>query len=151
MSPERRYPTDLTDGQWSIVESLLPSDPPRAPGGRPLVHGRREIVNAIFYLNRAGCAWRMLPKDFPPWQTVYWYFARWRDDGTLDKLHDALREQVRSESSSATPSRRRGSWTPSRSRAPTLSPRPPADTTERSESMVASAISWLTRSACCWW
>lgn len=103
MSPERRYPTDLTDGQWSIVESLLPSDPPRAPGGRPLVHGRREIVNAIFYLNRAGCAWRMLPKDFPPWQTVYWYFARWRDDGTLDKLHDALREQVRTEEEQRNP------------------------------------------------
>jgi transposase len=59
------------------------------------VHSKREILNAIFYLNRAGCAWRMLPKDFPPWKTVYWYFSRWRDDGTLDKLHDALREQVR--------------------------------------------------------
>jgi transposase len=55
----------------------------------------REIVNAILYLNRTGCAWRMLPKDFPPWQTVYWYFRAWGADGTLDRLHDALRERVR--------------------------------------------------------
>jgi transposase len=94
MSTERRYPTDLTDQQWSIVEPLLPDAPP-GPAGRPPVHSKREIVNAIFYLNRAGCAWRMLPKDFPSWKTVYWYFSRWRDDGTLDELHDALREQVR--------------------------------------------------------
>lgn len=94
MSTERRYPTDLTDRQWSIVEPLLP-DAPSGPAGRPPVHSKREILNAIFYLNRAGCAWRMLPKDFPSWKTVYWYFSRWRDDGTLNKLHDALREQVR--------------------------------------------------------
>jgi len=97
MSPKRRYPTDLTDGQWSIVEPLLPVYLPRTPGGRPPEHSKREIVNAILYLARAGCAWRMLPKDLPPWQTVYRYFARWRRDGTLDRLHDALREQVRSE------------------------------------------------------
>lgn len=95
MSSVERYPTDLTDRQWSIVESLLPSEPPRGPGGRPASHEKREVVNAILYLSRAGCAWRMLPKDFPPWQTVYGYFRDWRRDGTLDRLHDALREQVR--------------------------------------------------------
>ncbi len=94
MSTERRYPTDMTDRQWSIVESLLPDAPP-GPAGRPPVHSKREIINAILYLDRAGCSWRMLPRDFPPYKTVYGYFSRWRDDGTLDKLHDALREQVR--------------------------------------------------------
>jgi transposase len=94
MSAKRRYPTDLTDRQWELVAPLLP-DPPSGPAGRPTEHPKREIVNAILYLTRTGCAWRMLPKDFPPWQTVYGYFARWREDGTLDRLHDALREQVR--------------------------------------------------------
>lgn len=90
----RRYPTDLTGRQWRLVEPLLP-EPPAGPAGRPPKHEKREIVNAILYQVRAGGSWRMLPKDFPPWQTVYGYFARWRDDGTLDALHDALREQVR--------------------------------------------------------
>jgi transposase len=94
MSRKRRYPTDLTDRQWRLVESLLP-EPPLGPAGRPPKHDKREIVSAILYQVRAGGSWRMLPKDFPPWETVYGYFARWRDDGTLDALHDALREQVR--------------------------------------------------------
>lgn len=92
MPTAKRYPTDLTDEQWALVEGLVPAT---KPGGRPELHPRREIVNAILYLVRTGCAWRMLPKDLPPWQTVYWYFAAWRDDGTLTSLHDALREQVR--------------------------------------------------------
>ena len=94
MSNKRRYPTDLTGRQWRLVEPLLP-EPPPGPAGRPPKHGKREVVNAILYQVRAGGSWRMLPKDFPPWETVYGYFARWRDDGTLDVLHDALREQVR--------------------------------------------------------
>lgn len=94
MPPLRRYPSDLTDQQWELIESLLP-DPPVGPAGRPPKHSKREIVNAILYLNRTGCAWRMLPKDFPPWQTVYWYFRAWGENGTLDRLHDALHEQVR--------------------------------------------------------
>jgi transposase len=91
---ERRYPSDLTDRQWELIAPLLP-DPPAGPAGRPPVRSRREIVNAILYLTRTGCAWRMLPRDLPPWQTVYRYFAAWRDDGTLDRVHDALRERVR--------------------------------------------------------
>lgn len=94
MSSSERYPTDLTDGQWAIVAPLLWAEP-RGPGGRPPEHERREVVNAILYHVRAGGAWRMLPKDFPPWQTVYGHFRKWRKDGTLDKVHDALREQVR--------------------------------------------------------
>ncbi|TMC38729.1 MAG: IS5 family transposase [Chloroflexi bacterium] len=104
MSPKRRYPTDVTDRQWELVEALLP-DPPPGPAGRPVLHDKREIVNAILYHVRAGGAWRMLPKDFPPWQTVYGYFRDWSNDGTLQALHDALREQVRvKESRGAEPS-----------------------------------------------
>jgi transposase len=95
---KRRYPSDLTDRQWAIIEPLLPETVPAAPGGRPPLHAKREIVNAILYLTRAGCAWRMLPKDLPPWRTVYGYFVAWRDDGTLDLIHDTLREQLRTKS-----------------------------------------------------
>lgn len=103
MSTSKRYPTDLTDRQWGLVGPLLPSDPPRGPGGRPPEHPKREIVNAILYQARAGGAWRMLPKDFPPWQTVYGYFRDWGSDGTLDSLHDALREQVRTKQEKRNP------------------------------------------------
>lgn len=100
----RRYPTDVTDRQWGLVEPLLP-DPSPGPAGRPVVHDKREVVNAILYHVRAGGAWRMLPNDFPPWQTVYGYFRDWGNDGTLKALHDALREQVRvKESRGAEPS-----------------------------------------------
>ena len=95
MASKRRYPTDVTDRQWTIVEPLLPETEPAAPGGRPPIHAKREIVNAILYLTRSGCAWRMLPRDLPPWGTVYGYFAQWRDDRTVDRIHDALRDQVR--------------------------------------------------------
>ena len=90
MAPTRRYPTDLTNHQWAIIVPLLPETEPVAPGGRPPIHAKREIVNAILYLTRSGCAWRMLPADFPHWRTVYGYFAQWRDDGTLDLIHDTL-------------------------------------------------------------
>jgi transposase len=92
--PGRRYPSDLDDEEWAVLEPLLP--PVRVGGrGRPPVHSRRAIVNAILYLDRTGCAWRYLPKDFPPWRTIYGYFAAWRDDGTLQKVHDQLREAAR--------------------------------------------------------
>ena len=91
LSP-RRYDSDLTDAQWQVIEALLP---PPATAGRPEKHPRRDIVNAIFYIVRTGCAWRLLPVDFPPWQTVFWYFKRWRAEGCLDRLHDALRDRLR--------------------------------------------------------
>jgi len=94
MAPARRYPSDLTDEQWKLIEPVLPKLP-RGPSGRPRNYDRREIVNAILYLNRSGCSWRMLPSDLPYWKTVYHYFRLWRMDGTLDRVHDALREQVR--------------------------------------------------------
>lgn len=93
-SSSRRYPSDLTDEQWTLLEPLLP--PPNT-AGRHEKHPRRETVNAIFYVVRTGCAWRQLPVDFPPWQTVYWYFKRWNAEGAVDRLHNALRDQLRDE------------------------------------------------------
>lgn len=69
--------------------------PPAKPGGRRRSTDMREVLNAIFYLTRTGCAWRLLPKDFPPWRTVYEFFAAWRDDGTWERMNASLREQVR--------------------------------------------------------
>ena len=92
MSTRGSYPSDLTDAQWVLVDPLLSAV---EGGGCPEAHPRREIVNAILYLLRTGCSWRQLPKDFAPWGTVYWHFARWRQDGSLDRLHDTLREEVR--------------------------------------------------------
>jgi putative transposase len=93
-TPRKAYPSDLTDEQWNILESLFA--PPRTDGlGRPQEVDLREVVNAILYLNRTGCQWDMLPHDLPPKSTVYGYFAQWRDDGTWQKLMDSLRMQVR--------------------------------------------------------
>ena len=86
------YPTDVTDEQWALLEPLLPA---AKPGGRPRSVDLREVVNAMLYLLRGGCAWRLLPHEFPSWGTVWTYFRRWRDDGTLDRLHDELRARVR--------------------------------------------------------
>ncbi len=88
----QRYPSDLTDDQWAILEPLIPA---AKPGGRPRTVNLREVLNTLFYQNRAGCQWDMLPHDLMPKSTVYGYFARWRDDGTWQVLMDALRGQVR--------------------------------------------------------
>lgn len=90
--PRRAYPTDLTDAQWAILAPLVPAP---KPGGRPPLHARREIVDALVYVLRTGCAWRLLPHDFPPWQTVYDYFRQWRIAGTWDQITTVLREQDR--------------------------------------------------------
>ena len=87
-----RYPTDLTDGQWQLLAPLIPLP---KPGGRPRSVDVREVVNAVLYVDRNGATWRGLPHDFPPWKTVYHYFRAWRLDGTWERIHDALREQVR--------------------------------------------------------
>jgi putative transposase len=88
----RAYLTDLTDNEWTYLKDHLPI--PKAPG-RPRVHPLREILNANFYIVRSGCAWRLLPHDFPPWRTVYHYFRAWRLDGTWERMHAALRQRVR--------------------------------------------------------
>jgi len=86
------YPSDLTDEQWKLISRLIP---PAEPGGRDRSVDMREVVNGILYLNRNGCVWRALPHEFPPWGTVWYYFRRFRNDGTWAKVHDALREKVR--------------------------------------------------------
>ena len=86
------YPTDLTDAQWRRIEPLVPKP---KPGGRPAKCSRREIVNALFYITVNGCTWRSLPHDLPPYRMVFRYFHEWQKDGTLKRIHAALRTDVR--------------------------------------------------------
>ena len=86
------YPSDLTDEQWRLIGPRLPAGP---GGGRPRATDLRAVVDAVLYVLHTGCQWRYLPKDFPPKSTVWRYFDAWRKDGTLDKIHDALRTKVR--------------------------------------------------------
>ncbi len=93
MSARSPYLTDLSDDEWRILEPLVPD---AKPGGRPRAHKTRELLNAIFYVLRGGCAWRLLPHDFfLPWQTAYHYFRAWRMDGTWEQIHAVLRERLR--------------------------------------------------------
>ena len=89
---KRSYSTDLSDAEWECLELHVP---PPNKWGRPKTHTTREILNAIFYVLKSGCPWRLLPRDFPPWETVYWWFRRWRLDGTFERLNAALRERLR--------------------------------------------------------
>ena len=88
------YPSDLTDAEWQWMKDLIPGE---TGGGRHRDTDMRQVVNGILYLLRSGCSWRMLPKDFPPYTTVHEYYRRWRKDGTVIRIHDALRRQVRTE------------------------------------------------------
>lgn len=87
-----RYPSDLTDAEWDLIEPHLP--PPRK-SRRHEALDRREVLNAILYLLRTGCQWRLLPKDFPKWTGVYGYFNAWHCDGVLTRVHHAFYEDVR--------------------------------------------------------
>lgn len=89
---EADYPTDLTDEQWQAVSRLIP---PAKPGGRPRSVDMRQVLNGLFYLARTSCAWRMLPKEYPPKDTVYYYFKTFRLDGTWERIHDLVRKRVR--------------------------------------------------------
>src|SRR5215216_2009273 len=88
----RPYPTDLSDAKWNYIEPHLPATNEH---GRPRIHSLREILDAIFYVVRSGCQWRMLPHDFPRWPTVYHYFRKWRIDGTWERVNQAIRERLR--------------------------------------------------------
>src|SRR5215216_2310048 len=90
----RRYPTDLSDDEWRCIGPHLPEPTGR---GRPRLHGLRAILDAVFYVLKSGCPWRLLPRDFPPWKTVYDWFRRWRIDGTWERLNAGLRERLRSQ------------------------------------------------------
>ena len=95
MPARKVYPSDLSDVEWALLEPLLGGSARQDRRGRPARVDRREVVNAIFSVLRTGCQWRSLPQEFPTWQTVYWSFARWLDDGTWERLNDALRRRVR--------------------------------------------------------
>jgi putative transposase len=88
----RAYQSDLSDAEWSCLAGHLPA---QGANGRPRLHGPREITDAIFYVLKSGCAWRLLPHDFPPWKTVYHYFRAWRLSGLWERMHSALRQRVR--------------------------------------------------------
>jgi putative transposase len=94
MNQESRlpYPSDMSDEQWELIKEAVAPPP---PGPQPVLHSRREIVNAILYVNRSGCQWRMLPHDFPPYESVFHFFTLWKRDGTWQEIHDLLRERVR--------------------------------------------------------
>lgn len=86
------YPSDLTDGQWALVEPLLPE---AKPGGRPREVDLREVLNGIFYLVKGGIPWRFMPHDLPPWGTVHYFYRRWRLDGTWERIEERLRTRLR--------------------------------------------------------
>jgi len=89
---QRNYPTDLTNEQWQILRKFLPQ---RSRRGAPQTVCRRAVLDAIFYVLRSGCPWRLLPREFPNWKTVYGIFLTWRNDGTWQKIHDSLRDRLR--------------------------------------------------------
>jgi putative transposase len=88
----KSYPTNLTDAEWHYLKPHLPTPKRR---GRPRIHSFREILNAIFYVLKSGCQWRLLPCDFPPWETVYHYFRRWSLDGTWERVNQTIHERLR--------------------------------------------------------
>lgn len=133
------YPSDLTDAQWDKLAPLLP---PPCSTGRKRTIDPREVLNALFYLNKTGCQWRALPHDFPTWHTVESYYRRWRQAGVWARIHEALREQVRDQAGRAT--------TPSAAILDSQSVKTTekggsAATTRASRSRGASATSWSTR------
>jgi len=91
----RRYPSDTDDDEWAVLAPYVPVGGTTAQGGQPVTYPRRDIVDAIRYVDRTSCQWRALPADFPPWDTVYHYFRTWTANGTLTRMHDGLRAQLR--------------------------------------------------------
>ena len=87
MQTKQLYPTDMTDSQWNLIKEMLPKV---KPGGRPRTLDMRHVVNAIYYLVVGGIQWRMMPKEYPKWQRVYYYFREWRTNGLWKRIHDTL-------------------------------------------------------------
>ena len=92
---EQKIPNRLSDAEWECLKAHLPAPSKR---GRPRTHGLRAILDAVFYVLKSGCPWRLLPHDFPPWKSVYDWFRKWRIDGTFERLNTALRERLRTRS-----------------------------------------------------
>ncbi len=141
-----RYPSDLTDAEWALIEPLIP---PAKRGGNKRTVALREVVNGLMYVLSTGCQWRVLPKDLAPRSTVEGYFARWDRDGTLARVHHALyvqcREQAGREASPAAAINNSQSVKGAEKEGPALIP--PA-TTRAKRSVARSAVSSWTRKAC---
>jgi putative transposase len=88
---EQNYPTDLTDAEWKMIRHFFNKRPHR--GGRPCVYSKRDVVNAVFYVLRSGCAWRLLPRDFPRWSVVYNHFREWEVQGVWEKINEKLSQK----------------------------------------------------------
>ena len=142
-----RYPSDLTDGEWALIEPMIP---PAKRGGRRREVNIREVLNAIFYVLSTGCQWQALPKDLPPKSTVYDYLDLWDLDGTSERIHYALyvvtREQAGAESQPERSHHRRSERQGSGKRGRRSTPRV---TTRARRSQDANAIFWSTPSASC--
>lgn len=102
-----KYPTDMTDVEWAVAGRYV-SEAAWYPNLQEPKHSRRDVLDAIFYRERTGCQWRNLPRDFPPWKQVFEYYRKWRDNGMIEKLHDALRDEVRRQTPRADGSERGG-------------------------------------------
>ena len=144
----KKYPSDLTDEQWAIVEPLIPPAKQSPRGGRPRKVNMREVLNTLLYLNRSGCQWDMLPHDLLPKSTVYDYFGQWRDDGTWAKLAEALRERTRvAAGREPTP---RAACIDSQSVKPPRWAAPSGGMMAARRSRDVSGSCWSIRWACCW-
>jgi putative transposase len=141
---EKGYSTDLSDDEWECLELFVP---PPNKRGRPRIHGTREILNAIFYVLKSGCQWRLLPKDFPPWETVYWWFGRWRKDGTFEHINAALRERLRSRLG-RNPLPSAGIADSQSARAPVLEANREDTTATRRYEAASVTCSWIRRAWC---
>lgn len=139
MPSQESYPSSLTNAEWKQIEPLVPG--PKC-FGRPPRYEKRAILDAIFYVVRGGCAWRMLPHDLPPWRIVYYYFMVWRRAGLWQKMHDALRDQVRLQNGKKKPRPLRSS---TRRALKYLTTEECAATMQARRSWDESATSWWTR------
>jgi transposase len=142
-----RYPSDLIDAEWALVEMLIP---PARRGGRPRDVNMREVLNAVFYVLSTGCQWDALPTDLPPKSTVYYYFSLWRSDRTLLRLHQTLYAQVREASGRSAEPTVAILDSQSAKAAQKGGPRSILKATTRArKSPAASGTSSSTRSVCC--
>jgi len=140
---KKRYPGNLSDGAWRYLKPHLPV----FVVSRPRELSMRQVLNAILYVLKTGCQWRQLPREFPVWSAVYYYFYNWSCNGTWERLHHLLRSRLR-EKAAATNSRRLAAWTAKASNARQFQGN--AAMMQGKRSTGANAISWLTRWGYCW-